>query len=91
MNISDFLTGIKKLQLAYNQKFDKDKLEIWYTSLKVMTNETYQERIDELIKIKRFMPNVAEILNKKETNYEERDYTGFDFESLYVNVTREET
>ena len=88
MNTTEFLNGINKLELAYNQKFSKDKLNLWYQKLKDMDYQEYITRIDELIEVNSFLPNIAEILNKPKfayTNYDQRDYKDIDFDSLYAN------
>ncbi len=87
MDKQEFLKGIEKLELAYNQKFTTEKLKVWWDNLKEMNVKTYLERIDELIKTNQFMPNIAEILNKRNilSNYEQRDYSNYDFEKLYAN------
>lgn len=88
MNIEEFLKGIQKLELAYNQKFTKEKLNLWYQKLGNMNFKEYIARIEELIEINSYMPNIAEILNKSKrqyTNYEQREYTDIDFDSLYAN------
>ena len=88
MNTTEFLNGINKLELAYNQKFSKDKLNLWYQKLKDMDYQEYITRIDELIEVNSFLPNIAEILNKPKhsyTNYDQRDYKDIDFNSLYAN------
>ena len=88
MNTEEFLKGITKLELAYNQKFSKDKLNLWYQKLKSMNYKEYISRIDELIEINNYMPNIAEILNKNKrqyANYDQREYVDIDFSKLYAN------
>lgn len=87
MDRSDFGKGISKLQMAYNQKFTSEKLDFWWNKLNKMDGDKFLKRIDELIPQKQFMPNIAEILDKKErlSNFEGRDYSNFDFNSLIKN------
>lgn len=87
MNKAEFMEGIHILQDNYNQKFSTEKLRLYYENLKEMKKETYINNINELIKTNKFMPNIAEILNKKELlgNYDQRDYSDFDFSCLYAN------
>lgn len=88
MNKNEFMEGIHILQNNYNQKFSTEKLRLYYENLKEMKKETYINNINELIKTNKFMPNIAEILNRKELlgNYEQRDYSDFDFNCLYANT-----
>ncbi len=90
MDKKQFLEGIEKLEMAYNQKFTKGKLILWYSKLKEMQADKYLQRIDKLIEIKEYIPNIAEILDKKQvnsnyTNYQQREYDNIDFNQFYAN------
>jgi hypothetical protein len=87
MNKNEFMEGIHILQNNYNQKFSTEKLKLYYENLKEMSQDSYIKNIKKLIKTNKFMPNVAEILGKTErlSNFEARDYTNFDFNSLLAN------
>lgn len=87
MNKSEFRKGIEKLELAYNQKFTGEKLKVWWDKLQTMDADKFYRKLDELIVTNKFMPNIAEILNKKELlgNYDQRDYSDFDLSYLYAN------
>lgn len=87
MNKNDFIQGINQLELAYSQKFDKEKLELWWKKLNNMNANIFKERVDSLINTKKFMPSIADILEQKEriSNFEGRDYSNFDFNSLLAN------
>lgn len=87
MNKTEFLKGIQKIELAYNTKFTKDKLSVWYDKLNKMDATEYLERIDKLI-TNQFIPNVGEILgqnSKTFADYEQRELGDIDFNSLYAN------
>lgn len=89
MNKSDFGKGIKKLQLAYNTTFTSEKLAYWWKNLQGMEGQRFLNKIDNLIQEKKFMPNIAEILDKENTasqyaNYEQRDYKDSDFDKFYI-------
>lgn len=87
MNKTEFLKGVQKIELAYNTKFTRDKLNIWYSKLNQMDITQYLERIDKLI-TNQFMPNIAEILGQNSrafADYEQRELTNIDFNSLYAN------
>lgn len=93
MDKKEFAKGIKILELAYNQKFDEDKLEFWYRQLQDMNADRYFNNIKTLIKSNTFMPNIAQIRNetisKQYNNYEQRDYSGVDFDKLFANSMEE--
>lgn len=87
MNKTEFMEGIHLLQNNYNQKFTTEKLKLYYENLKEMSKESYLKSIKKLIRTNKYMPNVAEILGKVErlSNFEARDYSDFDFNSLLAN------
>ena len=89
MNKKEFGKGIEVLELSYNQKFDENKLEFWYRQLKDLSADRYFNNIQKLIKTNSFMPNIAQIRNessiKTNSDYEQRDYSNFDFNNLYAN------
>ena len=81
------MEGIHILQNAYNQKFSADKLRVYYDALKDMKKERYIENIKQQIKKNEFMPNIAQLRNEKQnlSNFEQRDYSDFDFSKMYAN------
>lgn len=87
MNKIEFMEGIHILQNAYNQNFSSDKLRVYYEALKDMKKEQYINNIKQQIKVNTFMPNVAQIKNEKQklSDFEQRDYSDFDFSKLYAN------
>lgn len=87
MDKQEFVKGINKLELAYNQRFTTQKLNLWWDKLNQMEVTQYLERINRLIETNPYMPNIAEILDKKArlSNFEQRDYSNYDFSKLYKN------
>ena len=88
MSIDDFMEGIHILQDAYNQKFSKEKLNLFYENLKDMAKHKYIGNIKKLVKTSQFMPNIAQIRNENLNNcndFEQRDYHNFDFSKIYAN------
>lgn len=89
MSLDDFMEGIHILQNNYNQKFSKDKLKLFYENLQDMPRERYLANIKSLIKTSQFVPSIAQIRNesvsKQYNNFEQRDYTGVNFDKLFAN------
>ena len=52
-----------------------------------MSANSYLDKIDNLMQVNKFMPNIAEILDNHQRlgNYEQRDYSNYDFSKLYAN------
>lgn len=87
MERAEFAIGIKKIQNAYNTKFEAEKIDLWWNNLKNMDGNKYLKRVDELINTSKFIPNIAEILDKsKLENCEQRDYSNMDFSKYYANL-----
>lgn len=76
-----FMKGIDKLELAYNQKFNKEKLEMWWEKLKDINDNDYLEAIEQLIPKNKFLPNIAEI--KAEISNKNMNYSNANFNSSY--------
>ena len=89
MNKQEFVKGINKLEMAYNQKFTKEKLQLWYEKLCNMNDNKFIGRINDLIKTNKYLPNIAEILDcgssKQYANYDQREYGSIYFDQLYAN------
>ena len=87
MNRKEFIEGIKNLELSYNQKFTEEKLNYWYEKLKDMDANKYLKNIDNITKTFNFMPNIAQIrsetISKQYNNFQQRDYSGIDFDKLF--------
>lgn len=85
---NDFMEGIHILQNNYNKKLTREQLILFYENLKDMNKNKYISNIQEIIKTNPFMPNIAQIRNetsKQYSNYEQRDYSDYDFSKLYAN------
>lgn len=87
MNKTEFMEGIHLLQNNYNQKFSTEKLRVYYENLKDMNKDNYISNIKALIKTNEFVPNVAQIRGTKQmlSNFEQRDYSNYDFSKFYAN------
>lgn len=85
---NDFMEGIHILQNNYNKKLTREQLILFYENLKDMNKNKYISNIQEIIKTNSFIPNIAQIRNetsKQFSNYEQRDYSDYDFSKLYAN------
>lgn len=85
---NDFMEGIHILQNNYNKELTREQLILFYENLKDMNKNKYISNIQEIIKTNSFIPNIAQIRNetsKQFSNYEQRDYSDYDFSKLYAN------
>lgn len=88
MSIDDFMEGIHIIQDNYHKKLSKEQLRLYYENLKDMSKDRYISNIIAVIKDNPYLPNIAQIRNeqrKQYANYEQREYTDIDFDSLYAN------
>lgn len=89
MDKTEFMEGIHILQDNYNRKLTSSQLRLYYDNLKNMSKDRYISNIKEYIKTNSFMPTISQILDKtnknKYQNFEQRDYSNYDFSKLYAN------
>ena len=85
MNVSDFSKQIKKIEVAYNKKFDKDKTIMWFQEFQNIPAEEFEKVIDQIIKTNKFTPKIADIKAKiSENTY--RYYSEDPRRYLYKNL-----
>lgn len=85
MNISDFTKQIKKIEVAYNKKFDKDETIMWFQEFQNIPAEEFEKAIDQIIKTNKFTPKIADIKAKiSENTY--RYYSEDSRRYLYKNL-----
>ena len=85
MNVSDFSKQIKKIEVAYNKKFDKDETIMWFQESQNIPAEEFEKVIDPIIKTNKFTPKIADIKAKiSENTY--RYYSEDPYRYLYKNL-----
>ena len=85
MNVSDFSKQIKKIEVAYNKKFDKDKTIMLFQEFQNIPAEEFEKAIDQIIKTNKFTPKIADIKAKiSENTY--RYYSEDPYRHLYKNL-----
>ena len=88
MDKNEFMEGIHILQDNYHQKFTVSQLRLFYDELKDMPKDRYLSNIKDFIKKNSYLPTISQIRNatpKQYCNYEQRDYSNFDFNQFYAN------
>lgn len=85
MNKQEFYKTMQKLEIAYNKKFDKEELTLWFKEFMSTDIKEFQKAVDKTIKEVRFIPKIADIRARIETN--PNDYYAFDkYAYLYKNL-----
>ncbi len=87
MEINEFIETTSRLEQYFDKEYSNEQRQIMYEELKNMPVEKYKELVDECLKKCKYLPKLADILPKKErySNFESRDYSDFDFNSLIKN------
>lgn len=74
MNKEDFVKALKFLGTAYNKEFDKDQVEVWYSFLMNYNYETLKDSIKEIIKTRKYIPTINEMIEICEKTKKEKRY-----------------
>lgn len=74
MDIMEFTKAIKMLSIAYNKDFDEDAIKLWYLNFKDIKIEILINTIKNVIKEKKFMPTIAELLEECEKSKKQKKY-----------------
>ena len=87
MEINEFIKATSKLEQYFEKEYSNEQRQIMFEEVKNMSLEKYQEAVNNCIRNCKFLPKLADILGKQErlSNFESRDYSGFDFNSLLAN------
>lgn len=66
----EFTQQMKILATSYGKDFDEDTITVWYQYFKNIEKETFKKSLNKIITTNKFMPSIAEILEKckKEKN-----------------------
>ncbi len=83
----EFMEGVHILQNNYNKKLTTEQLQLYYENLSDLDKKAYMKNVIENIRNNEFMPNIAQLRNNKNkiSNFEQRDYSEYDFNGLYAN------
>lgn len=87
MILSEFIEATSKLEMYYEKEYTDEQRKIMFEEVKDMPIKKYQELINNCIRSCKFLPKLSDILGKQErlSNFEARDYTNFNFNSLLAN------
>ena len=87
MEINEFIEVTNRIEQYFDKEYSNEQRQIMYEELKNMSKEKYKIAVNECIKKCKYLPKLADILPKKErySNFESRDYSNFDFNSLIKN------
>lgn len=85
MNKLEFYKNMQKIETAYNKKFDKQELQLWFNEFKDTEINKFTSAINEHLKTNKFAPRIADVWDK----LGERPithYTNDPYSYLYKNL-----
>ena len=84
MDKEEFKKQIAKIQTAYNKKFNKEELILWFNEFQNVSIDEFKKAIDKTIREVEFIPNIADV--RARINVNPNDYYMNDpYSYLYKN------
>ena len=85
MKKEDFDKEMIKIQTAYNKKFTKEELQLWFKEFITTNKEEFKRAVDKTIKEVKFTPKIADIRARTAVNPNDY-YTNDPYAYLYKNL-----
>lgn len=85
MNKQEFYKSIQKIETAYNKKFDREELTLWFKEFMNTDIKGFEKAIDKTIKEVIFTPKIADIRSRIAINPNDY-YTNDKYAYLYKNL-----
>lgn len=85
MNKQEFYKSIQKIETAYNKKFDREELTLWFKEFMNTDIKEFQKAVDKTIKEVIFTPKIADVRSRITINPNDY-YTNDKYAYLYKNL-----
>ncbi len=85
MNKQEFYKSIQKIETAYNKKFDREELTLWFKEFMNTDIKEFQKAVDKTIKEVIFTPKIADVRSRIVINPNDY-YTNDPYAYLYKNL-----
>lgn len=85
MNKQEFYNNIQKIEIAYNKKFDKDELNLWFKEFETVDVKEFKKAIEKTIKATPYIPRISDIRTRIPINPNDY-YTKDPYAYLYKNL-----
>lgn len=85
MKKEDFDKEMIKIQTAYNKKFTKEELQLWFKEFITTNKEEFKRAVDKTIKELKFIPKIADIRARIAVNPNDY-YINDSYAYLYKNL-----
>lgn len=85
MNKQEFYKSIQKIETAYNKKFDREELTLWFKEFMNTDIKEFEKAVDKTIKEVIFTPKIADVRSRIAINPNDY-YTNDKYAYLYKNL-----
>jgi hypothetical protein len=85
MNKQEFYKNMQKIETAYNKKFSKEELMLWFKEFMTTETSEFGKAVDKTIKEIKFIPKIADIRARIKVNSNDY-YTNDPYACLYKNL-----
>jgi len=84
MNKQELYNNVKKIEVAYNKKFNKDELDLWFKEFMTTDIKEFEKAVNKTIKESIYTPNIADIRARIAVN--PNDYYIDEYAYSYKNL-----
>ena len=84
MNKQEFYKNMQEIETAYNKKFSKEELMLWFKEFMTTETSEFGKAVDKTIKEIKFIPKIADIRARIKVNPNDY-YTNDPYAYLYKN------
>lgn len=85
MNKQEFYKSIQKIETAYNKKFDREELTLWFKEFMNTDIKELEKAVNKTIKEVIFTPKIADVRSRIAINPNDY-YTNDPYAHLYKNL-----
>ena len=85
MNKQEFYKNIQKIETAYNKKFSKEELMLWFKEFMTTEAREFEKAVNKTIKKVKFTPKIADVRARITVNPNDY-YTNDPYAYLYKNL-----
>lgn len=85
MNKQEFYKNIQKIETAYNKKFSKEELMLWFKEFMTTEAREFEKAVNKTIKEVKFTPKIADVRARITVNPNDY-YTNDPYAYLYKNL-----
>lgn len=85
MNKQEFYKNMQEIETAYNKKFSKEELMLWFKEFMTTETSEFEKSVNKTIKEVKFTPKIADVRARIAVNPNDY-YTNDPYAYLYKNL-----